>query len=67
MKVLLTGFGPFGESPINPSQKLVDSLPDVMLNEIQMIKAVLPIEHDLGPKALLNHIQKAQPDGLSHP
>jgi len=44
MKILITGFEPFGESPLNPSQMLVDALSESLFGEVQIDKAILPVE-----------------------
>ena len=62
MNVLITGFEPFGDSIINPSQKLVESTSDNNLNKIQLIKRILPVDYDQAPKILLDTINRHQPD-----
>jgi hypothetical protein len=44
MKILITGFEPFGESPLNPSQMLVNALSESLFGEVQIDKAILPVE-----------------------
>jgi pyroglutamyl-peptidase len=42
MKLLISGFEPFGDDAINPSQDAVLSLPD-QLNGVTLIKVILPV------------------------
>lgn len=64
MHVLITGFEPFGESPINPSQELVHAFPDVICKAIRIDKAILPVDKEQGPAALLQTIHQTQPDAV---
>lgn len=64
MKILLTGFEPFGESTLNPSQKLIESLPEKLFDDVQLIRAILPVDQNLGPKKLLAQIHQHQPDAV---
>ena len=41
MKILVTGFEPFGEEKINPSMEVVKLLPNE-INDVEIIKAILP-------------------------
>ncbi len=47
MKVLITGFGPFGEEKINPSVEAVRLLPDE-IEGVSLIKLQLPVVFGLG-------------------
>ena len=62
MKVLITGFEPFGESSINPSQLLVEGAATAFPNGIEIVKAVLPVERTGGPEALIDALLRHQPD-----
>jgi pyroglutamyl-peptidase len=62
MKFLITGFEPFGESPLNPSQRLVDSLPDGLFDDVLINKAILPVDQIKGPQTLLQAIHDCQPE-----
>lgn len=63
MKILLTGFEPFGENTINPSQLLVESLP-AQYQDISLVKSVLPVDHQQAPWVLKNLLQEHQPDAV---
>lgn len=62
MKVLITGFEPFGESSLNPSQLLVQGAPTALPNGIEIVKAILPVERAAGPAALIDALLRHQPD-----
>lgn len=64
MKILLTGFTPFGKSPLNPSQQLIVSLPEVGKNGETLLKAILPVDQDQAPKILLDLLHQFQPDAV---
>ena len=63
MKVLLTGFEPFSEYTINPSQLLVDSLPD-QYQDLFLTKCILPVDHHQAPPMLFDAIHNHQPDAV---
>jgi pyroglutamyl-peptidase len=55
-RVLVTGFEPFGGSPVNPSQQLVDAL------DGDVAKALLPVSYARAADALRRAIGNAAPD-----
>jgi pyroglutamyl-peptidase len=64
MRLLLTGFEPFGGSAINPSALAVQALQDSPPAQIELITAVLPVDWQRGPQALLEALQSAQPQAV---
>ncbi len=62
MKLLLTGFEPFGGSKINPSGQVARSLNNKVLKGLRMISVVLPVERKAMPKKLLEAVQGIRPD-----
>ena len=56
MKVLVTGFEPFGGSTVNPSQQLVDAL------DGDVAKALLPVSYARAAEALRLAIAEHEPD-----
>jgi len=64
MKILITGFEPFGESPLNPSQLLVQTLADQEMDGVTLIPDVLPVDQAKAPKKVLSLIHQHQPDGI---
>ena len=64
MKILVTGFEPFGESRINPSQMLVESLSEKSLSPAALITAILPVDQSSAPEQLRALILTHQPDAI---
>lgn len=64
MKILVSGFEPFGEYPENPSMELVKALPDQFSIHISLIKTILPVDDVRGPDHLLEEIHHAKPDAV---
>ncbi len=62
MKVLLTGFEPFGNSPINPSQNLINVVSDRDFKGVELFKLILPVDKDRAPNLLINIIKEVTPD-----
>jgi len=62
MKVLLTGFEPFGKHKINPSQNLLDSVQTDSAEDIKLIKRILPVDTDKASKLLIHTMDKHSPD-----
>jgi pyroglutamyl-peptidase len=56
VKVLVTGFEPFGGSTVNPSQQLVDAL------EADVAKVVLPVSYARAGAALRKAIAEHEPE-----
>lgn len=63
MKILLTGFEPFADHKVNPSQLLISKLPDHYQGK-ELIKDVLPVHHQHGSQKLLNLLTSYQPDAV---
>jgi pyroglutamyl-peptidase len=64
MKILLSGFEPFGEHTRNPSQDLVLRLPQVLDGGVTILKTILPVDHIQAPQILLEEIAKHQPHAV---
>ena len=64
MKLLLTGFEPFGGSDINPSEQVVTSLAKSGLKGIDLHTAVLPVDNKTGPAKLIEAVEETQPDAV---
>ncbi len=62
MKTLLvTGFEPFGGSPINPSEKAVQILQSEGVEGFKLETAILPVDSKNGPAAVLAAIDHYRP------
>jgi pyroglutamyl-peptidase len=62
VRVLVTGFEPFGGSEVNPSQLLVERLAATPPDGVELSSVVLPVSYSLGPKALLEAVRAENPD-----
>ncbi len=61
MKILITGFMPFGGESTNPSYEAIMLLPDV-IDGMQIIKKEIPVVFDKATAELEKHITKTSPD-----
>lgn len=61
MRILVTGFTPFGGEKINPAYEAVKLLPDI-IEGAEIIKAKLPTVFGKGALVLKNLIEEYQPD-----
>lgn len=61
MKILVTGFDPFGEEKLNPAIEAVKLLPD-MIEESQVIKLELPTVFHKSAEKLSEAIEQYDPD-----
>lgn len=64
MKILLTGFETFADYAVNPSQKLLNLLPEKFEQDIDLEKLILPVDHDVAPGLILNSIREGKPDAV---
>lgn len=63
MKILITGFAPFGGEELNPSYEAVKGLPDV-LPDIELIKLELPVSFQAAPAVLDEALASHRPDAV---
>ena len=61
MKVLITGFDPFGGEKINPAWEAVKALPD-NIDEIEVVKLQIPTVFKKSAKKLFENIDSVKPD-----
>lgn len=64
MKLLLTGFEPFGGSGVNPSQQIVQALAQKGVAGVELCTAILSVDRVGGPAAALAAVQAHQPDAV---
>ena len=64
MRLLLTGFEPFGGSTINPSQEVVRAIEAqrAQSDGIELRTRILPVEAERGPATLVKAIDETRPD-----
>ena len=64
MKLLVTGFEPFGGSAVNPSEQVVRVLARDGFDGIELLTAILPVDRAGGPATLINAVREHQPDAI---
>ena len=62
MRMLVTGFEPFGDSPVNPSQRLIEALAAKSPQGVELETAVLPVSYERSADALRGAVRAAEPD-----
>jgi pyroglutamyl-peptidase len=63
-KLLLTGFVPFLDFPVNPTEEIVKSLDGTTIGDYQIISKVLPVDFQQSEKEILHHYTEIQPDAV---
>ncbi|MFE8701824.1 pyroglutamyl-peptidase I [Cytobacillus sp. FJAT-54145] len=63
-KLLLTGFEPFLDHPINPTEKIVEQLKGKTIGNFEVIGELLPVDFEEGPKKILEVFHKHKPDAV---
>lgn len=63
MRLLITGFDPFGGESINPAWEAVKLLPD-MIEGVEVIKMQIPTVFHKSTEVLLEGIEKHRPDAV---
>ena len=64
MKLLLTGFEPFGGSRVNPSEQVIHALSREKLNGVELHTAILPVDRVRGPETLIHAFEQHEPDAV---
>jgi pyroglutamyl-peptidase len=64
VKILLTGFEPFDNSAINPSEQVVSRLVQEPPAGIDLAAAVLPVDTGRAPAVLLEKLAAARPEAV---
>ena len=62
-RLLITGFGPFGGSRVNPAIQAVRALPDTV-GEWELCKREIPVTFRGAPEALLRAVDETGPDAV---
>ncbi|WP_408007857.1 pyroglutamyl-peptidase I [Pseudalkalibacillus sp. A8] len=63
-KLLLTGFEPFLDHGVNPTELIVKKLDGKTIGGYQVIGRVLPVEFDRSAEVLLGYVQELEPDAV---
>ncbi|MFD1020132.1 pyroglutamyl-peptidase I [Thalassobacillus hwangdonensis] len=61
-KLLLTGFEPFLDFPVNPTQEIVRALDQTKINDHLIIGRILPVDFQQSGKLTLEYINETHPD-----
>ncbi|MBN2146860.1 MAG: pyroglutamyl-peptidase I [Anaerolineales bacterium] len=64
MKLLLTGFEPFGGSTVNPSEQVAHTLNGHVIGGFEITSTILPVTRSEGPARLLEALENIQPDAV---
>ncbi len=62
MKVLVSGFEPYGEMSVNPTQTLAEEAKGFDLDGIQVHSVLLPVNYDECVERLVQEIERVSPD-----
>ena len=63
MKILVTGFDPFGGQSVNPAYEAVSRLPD-QIGDVQILKAQIPTVYEHGADLLEQLMETDAPDSI---
>jgi len=64
MRILITGFEPFGESSVNPSERLVNTLASRSFTGVELSTRILPVDTQRAPQQLLAALEEVQPEAV---
>lgn len=64
MKVLLTGFVPFGKHKINPSEEVVRRLAESGVAGVELATAILAVHPQEGPEKLIQAFEESKPSAV---
>ncbi len=63
MKILITAFDAFGGEKVNPTELVLERLPDA-IDGAELIKLLLPTSYDRAPTLLRDKINETHPDAV---
>lgn len=61
MKILVTGFDPFGGESVNPAWEAVSRLPET-INGAEVVRMLIPTSFERAPQAILEKVREYHPD-----
>jgi pyroglutamyl-peptidase len=64
MRLLLTGFEPFGGSQLNASEQVVVAFAAQPPSQVELVTAILPVSRQQAPQALVKAIADSQPQAV---
>ncbi|MBT2679669.1 pyroglutamyl-peptidase I [Bacillus sp. ISL-35] len=62
MKILISGFEPFGKMSINPTEKLLSEAEKFLMENVEIETILLPVNYDECAEELIKKIEETQPD-----
>lgn len=63
-RLLLTGFVPFLEFSVNPTEEIVRALDGEIIGDYEIISRVLPVDFQESERQILQHVTTVQPDAV---
>lgn len=63
-KLLLTGFEPFLNYPVNPTARIVEELHGMEIGEYRIHSEVLPVDFSLSGDRIISHVEAVKPDAV---
>ncbi|RDI41612.1 pyroglutamyl-peptidase I [Falsibacillus pallidus] len=63
-KLLLSGFEPFLDNPINPTEQIVKELHGAVIGSYEVHGVLLPVDFEKGPLRLLEEVKQVKPDAV---
>lgn len=64
MKILISGFEPFGGSSINPTERLIQDIIKIPFENVELKTILLPVNFDECADLLLRKIESYKPDAV---
>ena len=64
MKILVSGFEPYGEMTVNPTQTLAEEAKNFKLEGIEVHSVLLPVNYDECVESLVEEIERVSPDAV---
>ncbi|TWI59907.1 pyroglutamyl-peptidase I [Halalkalibacter nanhaiisediminis] len=62
MKILISGFEPFGEMKVNPTQAIVERVSGIQFDGAEIKTVLLPVHYDECLEKMTNYIDEVKPD-----
>ncbi|MGN7385704.1 pyroglutamyl-peptidase I [Sporosarcina sp. SAFN-015] len=63
-RLLLTGFEPFLNYPVNPTARIVEELHGLEIGKYQIHSEVLPVDFSVSGDRIISHIKNVKPDAV---
>lgn len=64
MKILISGFEPFGGSSLNPTERLIEDIVNIPFENTELKTILLPVHFDECAELLLREIESYHPDAV---